>query len=45
MQKIFNFSGGINLSALQSLKNIPQLEPESISKILNLSKVGVILEL
>ncbi len=41
--KIFNFSGGINLSALQSLKYIPQLKPESISKILNLSRVGVIL--
>ena len=41
--KIFNFPGGINLSAIQSLKYIPQLKPESISKILNLSKVGVIL--
>ena len=41
--KILNFSGEINLSAIQSFKNIPQLEPESISKILNLSKVGVIL--
>ena len=41
--KIFNFPGGINLSALQSLKNLPQLGPESISNILNHSKVGAIL--
>ncbi len=41
--KIFNFPDGINLGAIQTLENIPQLRPESISKILNLSKVGVIL--